>query len=206
MRTCSFLPHLRTIHVGTLLVTDQHITLVATTTRRRAQCPRCGRWSKRVHSHYERTIRDLPWAGRPVLIRLRVRRFFCAHPSCPRRIFAEQLPDLVAAHGRLAAPLRDALQRIGLALGARAGARLATPLGLPTSPRTVLRLLHALPEPEVPTPRVLGLDDFSRKRGQHFGTALVDLETRRLIDLLPERSVAVVAAWLRAHPGRASRS
>ncbi len=51
------------------------------------------------------------------------------------------------------------------------------------------------------TPRVQGLDDFSRKRGQYFGTALVDLETRRLIDLLPERSVAVVAAWLREHPG-----
>jgi transposase len=201
MHTYTFLPHLRALRVETLLVSDQQITLVAATTRKRAQCPLCQRWAKRVHSRYERTIRDLPWAGRPVIICMQVRRFFCDDLSCPRRIFAEQLPELVAAHGRLAVPLRDALQRIGLALGARSGARLASPLGLPVSPRTLLRVLHAVPEPAVPAPRVLGLDDFSRKRGQYFGTALVDLETHRLIDLLPERSVAVVAAWLQKHPG-----
>jgi transposase len=201
MPTYAFLPHLRALRVETLLVTDQQLTLVAATTRKRVQCPLCQRWSKRVHSRYDRTIRDLPWAGRPVVIRVRVRRFFCDDPSCPRRIFAEQMPDLVAARGHLAVPLRDALQCIGQALGARAGARLAIPLGLLVSPRTLLRLLHALPEPEVPTPRVLGLDDFSRKCRQYFGTALVDLETHRLIDLLPERSGAVVAAWLREHPG-----
>jgi transposase len=53
----------------------------------------------------------------------------------------------------------------------------------------------------IPTPRMVGLDDFSRKRGYYFGTALVDLQTRRLIDLLPERTIAVVAAWLREHSG-----
>jgi transposase len=201
MRTYSFLPHLRSIHVETLLVTDQHLTLVVATAWKRAPCPLCRRWSKRVHSRYERIIRDLPWAGRPVIIRLRVRRFFCGNAHCSRRIFAERVPDLVVPHGRLATPLRTALQRIGLALGGRAGARLAGLLGLPVSSRTLVRLLQALPEPAVSTPRVLGLDDFSCKRGQHFGTALVDLETRCLIDLLPERSVAVVAAWLRAHPG-----
>jgi transposase len=111
------------------------------------------------------------------------------------------VPDVVAVRGRLALPFRRSVANIGLALGARAGARLATPLGLPVSPRTVLRVLHALPEPGVSTPRVLGLDDFSFRRRLSFGTVLVDLETRRVIDLLPDRSVAVVSDWLRQHPG-----
>jgi transposase len=201
MRLASFLPHLRHIKVTDTLVTDHTITLVATPTRKRAQCPRCHRWATRTHSRYERTIRDLPWAGRPVVIRLHVRRFFCDNPRCLRRIFAERVPDLAPVRGRLTLPFRRSVADIGLALGARAGARLAAPLGLPVSPRTVLRTLHALPEPEVPTPRVLGLDDFSFRRRLVFGTVLVDLQTRRVVDLLPDRSVAVVSDWLQRHPG-----
>jgi len=201
MGVSSFLPHLRHIKVTDTIVTDQTMTLVALTARKRAQCPLCHRWSKQVHSRYGRTIRDLPWAGRPVVIHVQVRRFFCRNARCLRRIFAERIPDLVDVRGRLAHPLRRALRRVGLALGARAGDRLAAPLGLPTRPRTLLRMLHALPEPEVLTPRVLGLDDFSFRRRLVFGTILIDLETRRVVDLLPERSVAVVAHWLRAHPG-----
>jgi transposase len=200
-RITSFLPHLHHIKVTDTIVTDHAITLRATTTRKRAQCPLCHRWAKRAHSHYDRTIRDLPWAGHPVVIRLRVRRFFCDNPRCLRRIFAERVLDLASTRGRLALPFRRSVADIGLALGACAGARLATPLGLLVSPRTVLCTLHALPEPKVPTPRVLGLDDFSFRRRLVFGTVLVDLETRRVVDLLPDRSVAVVSDWLERHPG-----
>src|ERR1035437_787467 len=39
-------------------------------------CPQCHRSSTRVHSHYQRKLRDLPWEGIPVRIQLHVRRFF----------------------------------------------------------------------------------------------------------------------------------
>jgi transposase len=71
---------------------------------------------------------------------------------------------------------------------------------MPLSARTLLRLLHAAPCPPRPTPRVLGIDEWAWRRGQHFGTILVDLERGVPVDLLPDRDADSVAAWLRAHP------
>jgi len=53
----------------------------------------------------------------------------------------------------------------------------------------------------VPSPRVLGIDDWAWRRGRRFGTILVDLERHRVVDLLPDRSAEAVADWLARHPG-----
>jgi hypothetical protein len=153
-----------------------------------------------VHSHYWRTVADQPWGGRPVSIRLQARRFRCMNQACPQRIFVERLPALAPVAARRTPALRAALEQLGFATGARPGARVAAALGMPLSARTLLRLLHAAPCPSRPTPRVLGIDEWAWRRGQHFGTILVDLERGEPVDLLPDRAADSVAAWLRAHP------
>lgn len=88
--------------------------------------PSCGCASVRAQSRYERRLADLPWHGLAVALRIRVRRFVCEVPRCPRRVFCERLPATAAPYARRTTRLAGALERIGLALGGETGARLAS--------------------------------------------------------------------------------
>src|SRR5215210_5304571 len=117
-------------------------------------CPGCGTWSEAVHSHYQRTIADLPWGGQAVRLHLRVRKFYCRQPTCTRRVFTERLPHLVAPYARRTARLESVLRMLAFALGGEPGARLVSRLGMTTSAATLLRSLRRATVAERPTPRV----------------------------------------------------
>jgi transposase len=161
-----------------------------------ASCPTCHTTSLSVHSRYRRHPTDLPSFGQEVRLDLLVRRFSCRNPVCPRRTFAEPLPNLLAPRARRTRRLATAQGWVGVTCGGEAGARLLHRLGMPASADTVLRLVRAIPLPERATPRVLGVDDWALKKGQTYGTILIDLEVRRVVDLLFDRTAETLAEWL----------
>ncbi|MFI1259142.1 ISL3 family transposase [Streptomyces netropsis] len=180
---------------------DETVLIRAHAQGLQAACPGCGVLSGRVHSRYVRRLADSPVGGRPVVIEVRVRRFRCGESGCSRATFAEQIDGLTFRYGRRSSGLQTVLRHVALMLAGRAGARLAKTLTAAVSHSTLLRLARALPDPEPGTPRVLGVDEFALRKGHVYGTILVDIETRRPVDLLPGRSVATVAQWLTDHPG-----
>jgi transposase len=124
----------------------------------------------------------------------RILHSWASHP-----IFCERLP-VVAPYARRTVRLNTTLQRLSLAGGGEGGARLACALAMPTSPDTLLRRIRQLPARPSATPRVLGIDDWAKRKGRSSGTILVDLERRVPIELLPDREEATVRQWLETHP------
>ena len=166
-----------------------------------AACPDCGAWCTAVRDRYARRLRDAPAGGRRVLIWLVVRLLRCGNAGCPRASFAEQPEGLAAPYARATPLLAGQLGAVAAALAGRAGSRLARAvLAVQVSRHTLIRVLMALPGPAAGGVRVLGIDDFSLRRGQAYATLLVDMETGEPVDVLPDREAGTARKWLGAHP------
>jgi transposase len=201
MSPADLLPAHHGLSVTDTAITPDLITVAFRCTAPAACCPECGRPSDRVHSRYRRTVADLPVNGRRFVLRLTARRFFCRQPGCRRAVFCERLPGLAEPRSRSTGRLADLHRAIGFVAGGEPGSRLAEQLAAPASGDTILRRVKATPADPEPVYRYVGIDDFALRKGQTYGTILIDLERGRVIDILDGRDGPAVEAWLRAHPG-----
>lgn len=170
--------------------------------RSAAACPDCGTVSSSRHSVYKRTVQDLPAQGTPVTIRARATRWRCRNAECGRQIFAEQLPHLAARFGRRTTRLAEIVRLFGHSAGGRPSERLMSRLGMRVSDTTILRSVKGAAQAQTKHVQVhvAGVDEWAWRKGVNYGTIMVDLERRQVVELLADRSASTSAAWFRAHP------
>ena len=168
----------------------------------RALCPDCGVTSHFRHSRYWRKLRDLPLQGASVTLKVQMGRWRCRSRQCLRQIFTERVDGVLLPHSQQTNRLSEVHRLVGRALGGRSGQRLLKRLGMPSSRHTLLRqvIKAASGSGWQPAIRVVGVDDWAWRKGQSFGTILVDLERSEVVDLLPTRSAKALGEWLAQHP------
>jgi transposase len=157
-------------------------------------CPRCQTSCCRVKESRPRCLRDLPILEHPVMLWLHIRRFQC--PDCRHRpwetsaTFGEQVKWTERLYTRVreeylrGCPCRELARRYGL------------------SERTVFRWTFERSRGGRPRKlgRVIGIDDYARRKGHHYNTLIVDVDTGRPIVTFPGRRADDVVAWLRSRP------
>ncbi len=179
---------------------NQVLKLNISSNRKEANCPDCHCRSKCVHSHYNRSPLDLPMCGWKVQINVRAKRFRCKNTKCQRCTFVESFGDWLPRYAHRTTRLKSMQTQVAISLGGEAASRLLTKLGTAISPDSLLNNLRSLDHNCNKNVRVLGVDDFSFRKGKNFGTILVDLEKHRVIDLLEDRSAKTLTKWLKKHP------
>jgi transposase len=181
------------VHEQTVLVHLHATPLIAA-------CPCCGTAGSRVHSRYQRTIADVAFGGRSLTLKLLVRKWICPEASCSQHIFAERFPEVVQRYARMTDRLIKALQSTGVITNGADAAQIASSFSVPTTAKTIIRRVLQLPLPSEGSVHKVGIDEWAWKKGQCYGTILVDLEKRRIVQLLADRSAETSKVWLRKHP------
>jgi transposase len=185
--------------IQSIEVNESQLVIQAQTKTNGSCCPDCHQESTQVHSYRVRCLRDLPVSCYPVQLKLRVKRFRCTNTNCPRQTWTETIPEMLERYARRTQRLNQSLWQIAYALGGKPGSRLAIQLRMPVSRDTLLRILRESHSTQPSFPRIIGIDDWAKRKGQRYGTIIVDLEHRCVIDLLPDRESQTVADWLAQH-------
>jgi len=176
------------------------VLLKAVRVSRSAVCPYCQTLSEKRHSTYIRKPQALPCSDTAVQLILEVPRYFCGNPTCHHTTFAERIPETALFYSRRTIQLEALLKILAFEISAETAARVCDKLNVSVSPDGLLRLIRKTDPLSAPRVRVLGLDDWAMRRGQNYGTLLVDLEKHQAIDLLPDRTQTTLSTWLQKHP------
>jgi transposase len=176
------------------------VWLKAASSSRSAICPYCQTLSHKRHSVYVRKPQALPCSNTPMQLVLSVQRYSCENPACTHKTFAERIPRTAHFYSRRTIDLEALLQILAFEMSAESVRRVCAGLKISVSPDSVLRLIRKQPAQKEPQVRVLGIDDWAIKKGQTYGTLLVDLEKHRAIELLSDRTQNTLSAWLQKHP------
>ncbi len=157
-------------------------------------CPRCQTSCSRVKESRRRYMRDLPMLERPVVLVLHLRRFTC--PNCRHRPWEKSATFGLRTKwtARLYKQVRQEVLR------GYPGKELARRYGL--SERTVFRWTFERSRGGRPRKlgRVIGIDDYSRRKGHRYNTLIVDVETGKPIVTFQGRRADDVVAWFRSRP------
>lgn len=165
-------------------------------------CPDCGKHSGSRHGWSYRSLQDLPIQGNEVTVRLRLSRWRCTYRQCERQTFTDAIPEIASPYARRTTRVAKLVGLLVHGTGGRPGERLMNQLGMPVSDDTILRHLKRMASQidDEPPARIIGIDDWSWRKSWRYGTIIVDLERRKLLDILEDRSVTTVARWLKRYP------
>lgn len=165
---------------------------------RQSTCPRCGQVMRKYHAVHYRTAQDLPVFGKRTLLKIASYDFECENPECPCTSKAETFDGFLRPQSRMTERLIDLVLELAVNTSCESAARILQSMNVRISGDTVIRILKRRYEMmEAPkSGSCIGVDDFALKKGQTYGTIIVDEGTHTPLAILEGRDGKALREWL----------
>ena len=125
---------------------------------------------------------------------------FCTNPECGHKTFAETF-GFISPKVKKSRRLLEKIINVSLSVSSVNAADMLKDGIADVGKSTICNLLKKdIPLPDKEKATKVCIDDFAFKKGHTYGTVMVDIDTHRIIDLLPSRKVDEVAEWLSSFP------
>ena len=130
------------LSIDDIMVEGSNAIIKMVSTKSECTCPNCKQTSSRIHSQYQRIIKELSIINKKVIIYFQTRKFFCDNLSCNTRIFTERFKTLIKPYARKTDRLSKHLEFLGFVVNAEVGSILSKQILADISPDSILRLVR----------------------------------------------------------------
>lgn len=200
--TFSFTLHIPGYHQYNISQTGRSYYIELSRISKGSHCPKCGCYSKSIHSHYMRQLQGLEVFGHPLTLLVRTRKFRCKNKRCCCHIFSESLSGLASSYARNTLEVENRIRQVSLKTSSRIATELLSQQNISCSQSSCLR--RVIPpgpqEASGPLPVAIGIDDFAQKKGHIYGSIVMDQITHRPLAIIPGREGDELERYLCHNP------
>lgn len=186
------------LKIQKIINTENTVYIYLKSTVKQSVCPHCGQISKKYHATHSRTVQDLPIFGKTTYLKMELYDFECCNPNCSCISHAETFEGFFLHKGRMTERLIDLVVELAVNTSCEGAAKILQTMNIKISGDTVIRSLirrySKMVEPK--SGNCIGVDDFALKKGQIYGTVIVDEKTHTPLAILEGRDGKALEEWL----------
>lgn len=189
------------LEIFDMSVTGKVLNLSVRPSSLNAVCPYCGACSEKVKSRYQRRLQSAPFSEFQVFLTFHTRIMFCNNKDCARASFAEQPGREIHRYQRRTRHVDVILSRLCAGMAAKYASEQLGCMNIKVSMRQIIYQQRRSKMPSTENLRAIGVDDWAFRKGQSYGTIIVDHDTGGIVALLDGREKASFKKWLDDNPG-----
>lgn len=161
-------------------------------------CPHCGHITSKYHAVHKKKVQDIPIFGKTTYLNIYTRDYECDNPECSSITVTETIDGFINSYSRMTQRLINLISQMAIETSCTSAARILKMMNVKTSRDTVIRtLIREYDKLSVPTAgHYIGVDDFSYKKGQTYGTIIVDGDSHVPLAILEGRDGITLKEWL----------